>query len=874
MKQADVFENGNFDPIDIVDEMKSSYLDYAMSVIVSRALPDVRDGLKPVHRRILYGMEELGANAGRPYKKSARIVGDVMGKYHPHGDSAIYDTLVRMVQPFSLRYPLIDGQGNFGSVDGDGAAAMRYTESRLARIAEEMLADLEKNTVPFGSNYDDSLKEPLVLPSKLPNLLVNGSSGIAVGMATNIPPHNLREVVWLLEAILDNPELTNEELIQIPRQHGTGMLFAPDFPTGGIIQGVEGIRDAYTTGRGRIVVRGLADIEETDKGNRQRIIIKEIPYQVNKGKLIERIVELVNDGKIEGISDIRDESDREGMRVVIELKRDVMGQQVLNALFAHTTLQSTFGVILIALVDGAPKVCTLRDLCTKFIEHRLDIIIKRAQFDLNKARDRLHIALGLRLAVDDIDRVVAIIRAAKNVEEARNDLMAAFSYERTKMLLAQLHITNEMAKVVEGQGLSEEQAKAILEMRLSRLTGLERQKLEDEIAALRELILELEYLLSHPERQRDEVKKELTELTATYGDERRTKIVLETGDIGWEDLIPNEEMLVTISHQQYVKRLPVSALKRQNRGGKGLQATKPKETDWIDHLFTAMMHDTLLIFTNQGRCLRVKVYEIPQMQRASRGTPIVNLIQIDRESGEEIRAVLPAKDFNPELYIVFVTRLGKIKKTSLDSFKFERKTGIRAISLRDGDDLVQVLMTDGTEQIVIGTNYGKSIRFDEESARPMGRDTEGVKGITLSHGDTVIGCVSVPKDVDNRKEITLLAVTNHGFGKRSTLDEYRVQGRGGQGIMTVRVTQRVGPMIALILVTDADDLMVITTGGTAIRQSVAQIRVTGRATQGVRLIKLGDGEAIADIARVAPEPEEEGEDAGNGTDLFETVGDS
>ncbi len=869
MKEQIPLEPENHLPIDIVEEMKNSYLEYSMSVIVSRALPDVRDGLKPVHRRVLYGMMELGAGAGRAYRKSARVVGDVMGKYHPHGDSAIYDTLVRMAQPFSLRYPLVDGQGNFGSVDGDGAAAMRYTESRLMHIAEELLADLEKDTVAFIPNYDDTLKEPSVLPSKLPNLLVNGSSGIAVGMATSIPPHNLREVVWLLEALLDNPELTNEELIKLPRAKGSETIFAPDFPTGGIIQGTDGIYDAYITGRGRVVVRGLAEVEDAEKGNRQRIVIKEIPYQVNKGKLIERIVELVNDSKIDGISDIRDESDRDGMRVVIELKRDAMATTVLNALYAHTTLQSTFGVILIALVDGTPKVCTLRDLCLEFLKHRLDVIIKRAQFDLGKARDRLHIALGLRLALDEIDKVVTIIRAAKTVEEARQNLMAAFAYERTAALLSRLKITPEMAKVTKGVGLSEEQAKAILEMRLSRLTGLERQKLEDEITALREQIIELQYLLDHPEKQREEIKRELHELAEEYGDDRRTRVVLETGDIGWEDLIPNEEMLVTISHQQYVKRMPVNTLRRQNRGGKGLQATKPKETDWIDHLFTAMSHDTLLIFTNQGRCLRVKVHEIPAMGRASRGTPIVNLIQIDRESGEEIRAILPTRDFNPEQFIVFVTRLGKIKKTSLDQFKFERKTGIRAISLRDGDDLVQAMMTDGTQQIILGTHEGKSIRFDEETARPMGRDTEGVKGIELNRNDYVIGCVCVDKNVDKNPDISLLAVTNHGFGKRSSLDEYRVQGRGGQGIMTVRVTNRIGPMIALMLVSDTDDLMVITTGGTAIRQSVNQIRVTGRATQGVRLIRLNEGETIADIARVAPEPEEEGEDGENENDLFE-----
>ncbi len=870
MKEPNLLEEDTHLPIDIVEEMKNSYLDYAMSVIVSRALPDVRDGLKPVHRRVLYGMQELGAGAGRPYRKSARVVGDVMGKYHPHGDSAIYDTMVRMAQPFSLRYPLVDGQGNFGSIDGDGAAAMRYTEARLQHIAEELLSDLEKDTVPFIPNYDDSLTEPSVLPSKLPNLLVNGSNGIAVGMATSIPPHNLREVIWLLEALLDNPELTNEELIKLPRTKGSATIFAPDFPTGGVIQGLEGIYDAYQTGRGRVVVRGVAEIEESERTNRQRVVIKEIPYQVNKGKLIERIVELVNDDKLDGISDIRDESDRDGMRIVIELKRDAMGQQVLNALYAHTSLQSTFGVILLALVDGTPKVCTLRDLCLEFLKHRLDIIVKRAKYDLNKARDRLHIALGLRLAVDDIDRVITIIRAAKNVEEARINLIAAFSYERTAALLSRLQLTPEMAKVTPGQGLSEEQAKAILEMRLSRLTGLERQKLEDEINALREQILELQYLLGSPERQRAEVKQELADLNERYGDDRRTQVALETGDIGWEDLIPNEEMLVTISHQQYVKRLAVNTMRRQNRGGRGSQATKPKDTDWVDHLFTAMSHDTLLIFTNLGRCLRVKVHEIPASGRGSRGTPIVNLIQIDREAGEVIRAVVPAKDFDPDKYLVFVTRLGKIKKTSLDQFKFERKTGIRAISLREGDDLVQAMLTDGTEQIVIATHDGKSIRFDEETARPMGRDTEGVKGIELNRGDYVIGCVSVDKSVDQNKAITLLAVTNHGFGKRSTLDEYRVQGRGGQGIMTVRVTTRVGPMIALLLVQDSDDLMVITTGGTAIRQSVSQIRVTGRATQGVRLIRLNEGETIADIAKVAQESEEEDtEETENGNDLFE-----
>ncbi|MCX7835441.1 MAG: DNA gyrase subunit A [bacterium] len=863
MNQDTIFDNSQIIPVDITDEMKSSYLDYSMSVIVSRALPDVRDGLKPVHRRILYGMQEIGATAGRPYKKSARIVGDVMGKYHPHGDAAIYDTLVRMVQPFSLRYPLVDGQGNFGSIDGDGAAAMRYTESRLQRLAEEMLADLDKETVPFVPNYDDTLKEPSVLPSKLPNLLVNGSSGIAVGMATNIPPHNLREIVWILEALLDNPNLTNEELIQIPSNRSPVYCLAPDFPTGGIILGIEGIRDAYTTGRGRIIVRGLVETEETDRGNRQRLVIREIPYQVNKSKLIERIAELANEGKIEGISDVRDESDREGMRIVIDLKRDSLASQVENALYAHTPLQTTFGVILLALVDGIPKVCTLKELCTAFLKHRNQVIIRRAEFDLKKARDRLHIALGLRLAVDDIDRVVTIIRSAKTVEDAKNDLMLFFTYERTYALMQQLQLTLTMAKVVEGQGLSEEQAKAILEMRLSRLTGLERQKLEEEIQSLREIILELENLLNDPMKQREVIKQELKEIEANYGDDRRTRITLETSEIGWQDLIPNEEMIVTISHQQYIKRMPVSTLRRQNRGGKGLQATKPKETDWIDHLFTANSHDTLLIFTNHGRCFYLKVFEIPQASRTSRGTPIVNLIPIDREKGEEIRALIPAQNYHPNQYIVFVTRQGKVKKTSLEEFKFERKTGIIAISLREGDDLVQALVSNGAQQIIIGTHHGKCIRFDEESVRETGRNTEGVRGITLSKDDYVIGFVVVDKDVDTKTEYTLLAVTDHGFGKRTTLDEYRIQNRGGQGVIAVKANQRNGPMIALLLVKDEDDLMVITTGGTAIRQPVSQIRVTGRATQGVKLIKLEEGETIADITKVAPDSNGDNDDNGN-----------
>lgn len=865
MSQDNIFETSNILPIDITEEMRTSYLDYSMSVIVSRALPDVRDGLKPVHRRILFGMEEIGANAGRPYKKSARIVGDVMGKYHPHGDSAIYDTLVRMVQPFSLRYPLIDGQGNFGSVDGDGAAAMRYTESRLQRIAEEMLADLDKETVPFVSNYDDSLKEPSVLPSKLPNLLVNGSSGIAVGMATNIPPHNLREIIWVLEALLDNPELTNEDLIRVPSEKGDVLLLAPDFPTGGIILGIEGVRDAYTTGRGRVIVRGLVETEDAEKGNRQRLVIKEIPYQVNKGKLIERIADLANDGKVEGISDVRDESDREGMRIVIELKRDAMASQVESSLYAHTPLQSTFGVILLGLVDGIPKVCTLKELCFEFLKHRNHVIVKRAEFDLRKAQDRLHIALGLRLAVDEIDRVVAIVRSSKTVEDAKRDLISAFSYERTLVLMKQLRVTPEMAKVTEGQGLSEEQAKAIMEMRLSRLTGLERQKLEDEIIALRELIRELQTLLNDPAKQREEIRKELRELDENFGDARRTQITMDSSDIGWQDLIPNEEMIVTISHQQYVKRMPVNTLKRQNRGGKGIQTTRPKETDWIDHLFTAKSHDTLLIFTNHGRCLYVKVYEIPQASRTARGTPIVNLIQIDREKGEEIRAVIPAQGYPNGLSVVFVTRKGKVKKTPLEDYKFERKTGIIAISLRDGDDLVEALVTDGTQQIIIGTHLGKSIRFDEETIRETGRNTEGVRGISLAPNDYVIGFVVVDKSADSRPELTLLAVTDHGFGKRTTLDEYRVQNRGGQGIITIKVNKRIGPMIALLLATDDDDLMIITTGGTGNRQPVNQIRATGRATQGVKLIRLSEGETIADIVRVAPYLNGDDE----GTELFQ-----
>ncbi len=803
-------------PINVEDEMKDSYLDYSMSVIVSRALPDVRDGLKPVHRRILYGMQELGLGAGRPFKKSARIVGDVMGKYHPHGDMAIYDALVRMVQDFSMRYPLVDGQGNFGSIDGDSAAAMRYTEARLARLAEEILTDFDKETVDFVPNYDETLQVPAVLPSKLPNLLVNGADGIAVGMATRIPPHNLREVVAGACAMIDNPAITSEQLMEY--------VVAPDFPTGGIIFGRAGVRDAYTTGRGRVIVRAKANIEEALKGGRDRIVVTEIPYQVNKSRLIENIVHLIEQKKVEGIADIRDESDRDGMRLVIELKREAIPDIVLSQLFKHSPLQGTFGVILLALVGGIPKVLTLRDLFEHFLEHRHEVVVRRTQFELGQARDRLHILEGLQTALDHIDEVIELIRQATSPEVAQRELMAAFE-------------------------LSEKQAKAILDMRLQRLTGLERQKLHDEMVELKAKIEELERLMASRDERMKLVKDELVEVAEKYGDARRTEIIEETAEVNLEDLIAPEEMVVTVSHAGYIKRFPVSGFRRQGRGGRGLQGARPKEEDFIQHLFVASTHDYILFFTDKGKCYWLKVHEVPQLGRGSRGKALVNLIEPLAE--EKVRHFVTVPDFAEGRYIMMVTRKGTVKKTSLAEFSNPRKTGIIAIKIEPDDELIEAVLTEGDSEVVIGTSQGKAVRFHESDVRPMGRAAQGVRGVSLPEGAWVVGMIVA------REEGCVLTVTERGYGKRSAINEYRLTKRGAQGVLALKTTPKTGPMVAIMNVADEDDLMIITSHGVVIRQGVHSIREIGRVTQGVRLIRLDEGDHIADIAKVVVNGEEE-----------------
>jgi len=824
-------------PVNIEEELRDSYLDYSMSVIVSRALPDVRDGLKPVHRRILFGMHELGVQPGKPHKKSARIVGDVMGKYHPHGDAAIYDTLVRMVQDFSLRYPLVDGQGNFGSVDGDGAAAMRYTEARLLPLAADMLEDIDKETVDFVANYDDTMTMPSVLPAKIPNLLVNGSGGIAVGMATNMPPHNLREVVDGLVYVLDRfgekfDDATwprKPEIIEDVFKNLRGKITAPDFPTGGIIYGSEGVRDAYRTGKGRIVLRARATIE-TGK-IRDRIIVSEIPYQVNKTKLIEKIAELVNEKKLEGIADIRDESDRDGMRLVIELKKDAVPGVVMNNLYAHTQLQTTFGVINLALVDGVPRVLNLPQLLVEYLKHRHNVIIRRAKFDLRKAQERLHILQGLKIAVDNIDRVVEIIRKSKTVDDARTALMKGFK-------------------------LSEEQAKAILDMRLARLTNLERQKLVDEIKALKELVVELKELLESKAKRIALIKEELTEIAEKYGDDRRTEIVADFQEFSIEDMIAEEEMAITVSYQGYIKRFPVSGLRRQKRGGKGYTGAKTKEEDWIQHLLVASTHNYLLFFTDRGRCYWLKVHEVPQMGRGSKGRPIVNLINIERD--EKIRAFVTAAEFPENRYIIMATRQGVVKKTPLSEYGNPRKVGIIAINIREDDELIEAKITEGQDDIILGTSQGQAIRFPENKVRAMGRSATGVIGVKLRPKDFVVGMVVV------KREGTLLVASEKGYGKRSPIQDYRITNRGGVGIITLRVNDKIGNMIAIMEVVDQDDLMIVTASGMVIRQPVEQIRTIGRATQGVRLIRIDESDKIADIAKLVKsvEDEEGGEENG------------
>ena len=803
----------------IQDELQQSFINYSMSVIVSRALPDVRDGLKPVHRRILYAMNELGLLPNRAFKKSATVVGDVLGKYHPHGDQSVYDALVRMVQDFSLRYPLIEGQGNFGSVDGDPAAAYRYTESRLTRVALEMLEDIDKNTVDFQPNFDDQREEPTVLPSKLPSLLVNGSSGIAVGMATNIPPHNLREVVSAIAALVGNPDITVDEL----RQHIRG----PDFPTGGYIYGEQGIREAYETGRGRIIMRARVAIEENERTGRNAIIITELPYQVNKATLHANIAELASEKKIDGISGVRDESDKDGMRLVVELKRDAIGQVVLNQLYKHTTMQSTFGVINLALVNGAPRVMPLKEMLQHFVDHRHEIIVRRTEFDLAEAKKREHILEGLKIAVDNIDEVITIIRSSADTSVADQRLRERF-------------------------GLSEAQSDAILNMRLARLTGLEIEKLEAELAEVRAAIADLEDILASRERRMKILVDEVRELGDKFGDERRTEILRDQGEFSVEDLIAEEDMVITISHTGYIKRIPVTTYRRQRRGGRGLTGMDTKETDWVEHLFIASTHDYLMFFSDRGTVYWLKVHEIPQGGRAARGKPVVNCINI--REGERIAALVPVRDFSDDEWLMFATRKGTVKKTVLSAYGNVRSVGIKAINIDDDDELIDVQKTRGTNDIVLATRHGQSIRFHESDVREMGRATAGVKGIELAKGDHVIGMVVVHERAE------LLVVSEKGIGKRSDLADYRVQKRGGKGIITMQRTEKTGELVALKDVLPDDELMMITKGGIIIRCPVQGIRVSGRNTQGVKLMNLDPGDRIIDVARIQKE-EESGEEA-------------
>ena len=814
------------------DEMRESFIDYSMSVIVQRALPDVRDGLKPVHRRILYAMSQAGLSPGRAYKKSATVVGDVLGKYHPHGDSAVYDSMVRMVQDFSLRYPLVDGQGNFGSVDGDSAAAYRYTEARLMPLATELLADIEKETVNYADNFDGSHQEPTVLPARVPNLLINGSSGIAVGMATNIPPHNLREVVAATTALIDNPDLSQDEL--------ETLVTGPDFPTGGFICGRDGIRDAYRTGRGRIVMRARATIEPID-ANSERIVITEIPFMVNKSRLIEQIAQLVRDKKLPDIRDLRDESDREGMRIVVELKRDAVPEIVLNRLYRHTQMQSTFGTILLALVGGVPKVMSLRETLQHFIDHRLEVIVRRSEYDLERALEREHILEGLKIAVDNIDEVIKIIRGSKDTLTASSQLQEAFD-------------------------LSERQAKAILDMRLARLTGLEIEKLEEELTEVRALIAELRRILDSEVVRMGILKEELAEVSDKYGDERRSEITHAIGSFNVEDLIVEQDMVVTVSHGGYVKRLPVDTYRAQRRGGRGLRGMDTKEEDFVEHLFVASTHDYLMIFTRRGQCYWKKVWEIPEGSRASRGKPIVNLLNLG--SDEKIAAVVPVREFSEDHYLMFGTRRGIVKKTALSAYGNVRSVGLNAINIADGDELIEVRVTSGGDEILLASRKGMAIRFNESDARPMGRATGGVRGLNLRDDDEVVGMVVA------REDSTVLVVSEKGLGKRTPISEYRLQKRGGFGVINLKVSEKTGEVVTVRAVSENEQLMIITRKGVVNRQRVEEIRVIGRATQGVRLVSLDDGDVVMDVARVIIDEETgdelEGTEAPVGDDVAAT----
>ncbi len=817
--------SGNIIPINIEDEMRGAYIDYSMSVIISRALPDVRDGLKPVHRRILYGMLELGVSYNRPYKKSARIVGEVLGKYHPHGDSAVYDTMVRMAQEWSLRYPLVDGQGNFGSIDGDSPAAMRYTEARLRRISEELLNDINKDTVDFHPNFDDSLQEPSVLPAALPNLLVNGSSGIAVGMATNMPPHNISEVVDGVCAYIDNNDISIAELMEY--------IKAPDFPTGGTIYGYQGVKSAFETGRGRVVMRAKSHFETTSTGKEQ-IIVTEIPYQVNKASMIEKTAALVNEKKIEGITAIRDESDRNGMRIVYDIRKDAIPNIVLNNLFKYTQLQSSFGVNNVALVKGKPKTLNLKDLIKYYVEHRHDVVTRRTQYELNEAEKRAHILQGYLIALDNLDAVIALIRSSRDPEIAKEGLMSNFN-------------------------LSEIQARAILDMRLQRLTGLEREKIENEYKEIVELIERLKEILEKVELRMQIIKDELAIIRDRYGDERRTDIVHSADDIQIEDMIPNEEMVITVSHQGYIKRTPLVEFKTQGRGGVGSRGASSKDDDFTEHLFIAKAHNYLLIFTHFGKVYWLKVYEVPEGSKTAKGRPLQNLINI--EPGDKVRAVinvatLSDADYINNNFLMMCTVKGTIKKTSLEAYSRPRQNGINAINIAEGDSLLDVRLTSGSSHIVIALKSGRAIHFHEEHVRPMGRTATGVRGISLAHADDqVVNMVCV----DN-EEANLLVVSKKGYGKRSHINEYRITNRGGKGVKTINITDKTGELVAMKVVTDSDDLMIINRSGITIRLSVNDLRVMGRATQGVRLIKLNEGDEISSVEVINKIEEVEGEE--------------
>ncbi len=821
-------ENERIIKINIEEEMKSAYIDYSMSVIVSRALPDVRDGLKPVHRRVLFGMSELGVLSNRPHKKSARIVGEVLGKYHPHGDSSVYEAMVRMAQEWSLRYPLVDGQGNFGSIDGDSPAAMRYTEARLKKIAEETLSDLDKETVDFQLNFDDTLQEPTVLPTRIPILLVNGASGIAVGMATNIPPHNLSEVIDATIAYIDNRQITIDELMQY--------IKAPDFPTGGIIYGYQGVKDAYETGRGRIVVRAKTEIDTTPSG-RSKIIVTEIPYLVNKAEMIRKTADLINEKKIEGISYINDESDRAGMRIVIILKKDAIANVVLNNLYKYTQLQSAFSVNNIALVNGKPRTLSLKNLIESFVKHRHTVIIRRTKYELSQAKKRAHILEGLLIALDHLDEVISLIRASKTPDEAKTGLMKNFE-------------------------LTEVQAKAILDLRLQKLTGLEREKIKEEYAELKERIDYYQEILSKEELQMKIIKDELKEIKDQYGDERRTQIELDAEDFNPEDFYADEDMVITISHLGYIKRTPVSEFKRQNRGGVGSKGSTTREEDFIEHMYVASMHNTMLFFTERGKCFWLKVYEIPEGTRTSKGRAIQNVINLEPE--DNVKAYINVQklddmDYVDNNYIVLCTKKGVIKKTSLEAYSRPRQNGINAINIREGDQLLEAKLTNGNHEIMLANRSGRAIRFHEKTVRPMGRNASGVRGITLANKtDDVIGMITVENESED-----ILVVSEKGYGKRSRIGDYRLTNRGGKGVKTINITKKTGDLIALKGVIDSDDIMIINKSGITIRMAVSGMRIMGRATQGVKLINLRENDSIAAVAYVETSEENEEDENGN-----------